>query len=77
MRFERGAVERAGAVTPAAIRPALAQAAANRLGAITGVADGRRDEHHEACVDDAGLPECGAQFRQEVHVPDHKASTNG
>jgi hypothetical protein len=63
----------AGAVTPAAVRPALAQAAADELATITAVLmDAATNTTRPVWVTPA-CPECGTQFRQEVHVPDHKA----
>jgi hypothetical protein len=62
-----------GAVTPASVRPALAQAAADELGTITAVLmDAARNTTRPVWTTPV-CPECGMQFRQEVHVPDHKA----
>jgi hypothetical protein len=60
-------------VTPAAVRPALAQAAANEVGTITSVLMDAATNTTRPVWTTPACPECGAQFRQEVHVPDHKA----
>jgi hypothetical protein len=62
-----------GAVNPAAIRPALAQAAADELGTITTVLMDAATNTTRPVWTTPACPECGTQFRQEVHVPDHKA----
>jgi hypothetical protein len=62
-----------GAVTPAAVRPALAQAAADELGTITAVLMDAATNTTRPVWTTPACPECGTQFRQEVHVPDHKA----
>jgi hypothetical protein len=62
-----------GAVTPAAVRPALAQAAAEELGTITSVLMDAATNTTRPVWTTPACPECGTQFRQEVHVPDHKA----
>jgi hypothetical protein len=61
------------AVTPAAVRPALAQAAADELGTITAVLMDAATNTTRPAWTTPVCPECGTQFRQEVHVPDHKA----
>jgi hypothetical protein len=67
------AVNGSGAVNPAAIRPALAQAAADELGTITTVLMDAATNTTRPVWTTPACPECGTQFRQEVHVPDHKA----
>jgi hypothetical protein len=62
-----------GAVTPAAVRPALAQAAADELGTITAVLLDAATNTTRPVWTTPACPECGRQFRQEVRVPDHKA----
>jgi hypothetical protein len=62
-----------GAVTPAAVRPALAQAAADELGTIAAVLMDAATNTTRPVWTTPACPECGTQFRQEVHVPDHKA----
>jgi hypothetical protein len=62
-----------GAVSPAAVRPALAQAAADELGTITAVLMDAATNTTRAVWTTPACPECGTQFRQEVYVPDHKA----
>jgi hypothetical protein len=62
-----------GAVTPAAVRPALAQAAADEVDAITDVLIDAATNTTRPVWTTPACPECGTQFRQEVHVPDHKA----
>jgi hypothetical protein len=60
-------------VSPAAVRPALAQAAANELATITAVLMDAATNTTRPVWTTPACPECGTQFRQEVHVPDHKA----
>jgi hypothetical protein len=60
-------------VTPAAVRPALAQAAADELGTITAVLLDAATNTTGPVWTTPVCPECGRQFRQEVQVPDHKA----
>jgi hypothetical protein len=67
------AVNGSSAVTPAAVRPALAQAAADELGTITAVLMDAATNTTRPVWTTPACPECGTQFRQEVHVPDHKA----
>jgi hypothetical protein len=67
------AVNGSGAVTPAAVRPALAQAAADELGTITAVLMDAATNTTRPVWTTPACPECGTQFRQEVLVPDHKA----
>src|SRR5580765_8215783 len=62
-----------GVVSPAAVRPALAQAAADELGTITAVLMDAATNTTRPVWTTPACPECGAQVRQEVHVPDHKA----
>jgi hypothetical protein len=62
-----------GVVSPAAVRPALAQAAADELETITTVLLDAATNTTRPVWTTPVCPECGAQFRQEVHVPDHKA----
>jgi hypothetical protein len=62
-----------GAVSPAGVRPALAQAAADELGTITAVLMDAATNTTRPVWTTPVCPECGTQFRQEVHVPDHKA----
>jgi hypothetical protein len=62
-----------GGVTPAAVRPALAQAAADELGTITAVLMDAATNTTRPVWTTPVCPECATQFRQEVHVPDHKA----
>jgi hypothetical protein len=62
-----------GAVSPAAVRPALAQAAADELGTITRVLFDAATNTTRPVWTTPACPQCGTQFRQEVHVPDHKA----
>src|SRR4051812_43544530 len=62
------------AVTPAAVRPTLAQAAAeDELGTITAVLMDAATNTTRPVWTTPACPECRTQFRQEVHVPDHKA----
>jgi hypothetical protein len=60
-------------VTPASVRPALAQAAADELGTITTVLMDAATNTTRPVWTTPCCPECGTQFRQEVYVPDHKA----
>jgi hypothetical protein len=60
-------------VSPAAVRPALAQAAADELGTITAVLMDAATNMTRPVRTTPVCAACGAQFRQEVHVPDHKA----
>jgi hypothetical protein len=62
-----------GVVTPAAVRPALAQAAADEVGTLTAVLMDAATNTTKPVWTTPACPECGTQFRQEVHVPDHKA----
>ena len=72
-RVERAPSNASAAVTPAAVRPALAQAAADELGTITGVLMDAATNTNRLVWATPACPECGTQFRQEVQVPDHKA----
>src|SRR5262245_57304573 len=63
----------ANGVTPAAVRPALAQAAADELGTITAVLMDAATNTTRPVWTTPCCPECCTQFRQEVHIPDHKA----
>jgi hypothetical protein len=62
-----------GAVSPAGVRPALAQVAADELATITAVLFDAATNTTRSVWTTPACPECGTQFRQEVHVPDHKA----
>jgi hypothetical protein len=62
-----------GARSPSGVRPALAQAAADELETIPGaLLDAATNTTRPAWTTPI-CPECGTQFRQEVHVPDHQA----
>ena len=62
-----------GAVSPAGVRPALAQVAADELATITAVLFDAATNTTRSVWTTPACPECGTQFRQEVYVPDHKA----
>jgi hypothetical protein len=66
-------LESFGCRHPAAVRPALAQAAADELDTITAVLIDAATNTTRPVWTTPACPECGTQFRQEVHVPDHKA----
>ena len=60
-------------VSPAEVRPALAQAAADELDTIrTVLLDAATNTTRPAWTTPT-CPDCGKKFRQEVLVPDHKA----
>jgi hypothetical protein len=67
------AVNGSGAVTPAAIRPALAQAQRTSSARSPRCSWDAATNTTRPVWTTPACPECGTQFRQEVHVPDHKA----